>query len=51
MTIQLHAFSASPNCLVIFLVLKELGLSHEVVQLASIEEVQSPEYLATKHPL
>ncbi|CAB4478672.1 unnamed protein product [Rhizophagus irregularis] len=27
-----------------------LGLSYEVVQLNSTEEIKSPEYLATKHP-
>ncbi|CAG8724540.1 8185_t:CDS:2 [Rhizophagus irregularis] len=28
----------------------QLGLSYEVVQLNSTEEIKSPEYLATKHP-
>ncbi|GBB83254.1 hypothetical protein RclHR1_01000010 [Rhizophagus clarus] len=33
----------------VYYVLKELGLSYEVVQ-SSSEEIKTPEYLATKHP-
>jgi glutathione S-transferase len=51
MTIQIFGHTESTFCLVIFHVLKELGLSYEVVQPTSHEELKSPEYLATKHPL
>jgi glutathione S-transferase len=51
MTIQVHGFSASTYSLVIFHVLKELGLSYELIQPSSYEEIKSPEYIATKHPL
>lgn len=51
MTIQLYGFSTYAQSLVIIHVLKELGLSYEVIQPASLEEMKSPEYLATKHPL
>lgn len=51
MTIQVFGHNASPFCLVLFHILKELGLSYEAVQPSSSEEIKSPEYLATKHPL
>ncbi|GES94058.1 glutathione S-transferase [Rhizophagus clarus] len=50
MTIQVFGHSASPFCLVLFHVLKELGLSYETVQPSGPEELKTPEYLATKHP-
>ncbi|CAB4386548.1 unnamed protein product [Rhizophagus irregularis] len=50
MTIQITGYSISPFCLVLFHVLKELGLSYEFTQPDSFEEIKSPEYLATKHP-
>ncbi|PKY29612.1 thioredoxin-like protein [Rhizophagus irregularis] len=50
MTIQITGYSISPFCLVLFHVLKELGLSYEFTQPGSFEEIKSPEYLATKHP-
>ncbi|EXX75823.1 uncharacterized protein OCT59_015357 [Rhizophagus irregularis] len=50
MTIQVFGHTTSTFCLVLFHILKELGLSYEVVQLNSTEEIKSPEYLATKHP-
>ncbi|PKY52824.1 thioredoxin-like protein, partial [Rhizophagus irregularis] len=50
MTIQLYGFSTYAQSLAIIYVLKELGLSYEVIQPASLEEMKSPEYLATKHP-
>jgi glutathione S-transferase len=51
MAIQIHGYPISTYCLVLFHVLKELGLPYEVVQPSSFEEIKSPEYLATKHPL
>ena len=50
MTIQLTGYSISAYCLVLLHVLKELGLSYELVQ-TTPEEIKSPDYLATKHPL
>ncbi|RGB28226.1 glutathione S-transferase [Rhizophagus diaphanus] len=50
MTIQVYGFSTYAQSLVVIYVLKELGLSYEVIQPASLEEIKSPEYLATKHP-
>ncbi|PKK75869.1 glutathione S-transferase [Rhizophagus irregularis] len=50
MTIQLYGYSKYAQSLVIIYVLKELGLSYEVIKPASLEEMKSPEYLATKHP-
>jgi glutathione S-transferase len=51
MTIQLFGYSESTYSLVLIHVLKELGLSYELIQPSSHEEIKSPEYLATKHPL
>jgi glutathione S-transferase len=51
MAIQIYGYSRSSYCLVLFHILKELGLSYELVQLDSLEKIKSPEYLATKHPL
>ncbi|CAB4439683.1 unnamed protein product [Rhizophagus irregularis] len=51
MTIKIYGFSASSNSLVVFHVLKELGLPYEVIQPAGFEEIKSLDYLATKHPL
>ncbi|GES94060.1 glutathione S-transferase [Rhizophagus clarus] len=50
MTIQVHGFSASTYSLVVFHVLKELGLSYELIQLSKFEEIKSPEYIDTIHP-
>ncbi|CAB4439878.1 unnamed protein product [Rhizophagus irregularis] len=50
MTIKIYGFSASSNSLVVFHVLKELGLPYEVIQPAGFEEIKSLDYLATKHP-
>ncbi|CAB4439888.1 unnamed protein product [Rhizophagus irregularis] len=50
MTITVFGYSASTYSIVIFHILKELGLSYEVVQPSSFEEIKSPDYLATKHP-
>ncbi|GBB89338.1 hypothetical protein RclHR1_01600010 [Rhizophagus clarus] len=50
MTIQVFGYPKSTFTLVIFHVLKELGLSYETVQPSSHEEIKTPEYLATKHP-
>ncbi|PKC11278.1 glutathione S-transferase [Rhizophagus irregularis] len=50
MTIKIYGFSASSNSLVVFHVLKELGLPYEVIQPAGLEEIKSSDYLATKHP-
>ncbi|RGB28232.1 glutathione S-transferase [Rhizophagus diaphanus] len=50
MTITVFGYSASTYSLVVLHVLKELGLSYEVVQPSSFEEIKSPDYLATKHP-
>ena len=51
MTIQIIGFYMSPYVLRIITVLHELGLSYELTQPASKEEIKTPEYLATKHPL
>jgi glutathione S-transferase len=51
MTIKVFGHTASTYSLVVLHVLKELGLSYELIQLNSFEEIKSPEYLATKHPL
>jgi glutathione S-transferase len=51
MTIQIFGHPASTYCLVLIYVLKELGLSYDIVQPSSFEEIKSPEYIATKHPL
>jgi glutathione S-transferase len=51
MTIIVFGYSASTFTLVVLTVLKELGLSYEFIQPSSFEEIKSPEYLATKHPL
>lgn len=50
MTITVFGRSASSFNLMLFYVLKELGLSYELVQ-TTPEEVKSSEYLATKQPL
>ncbi|GBB83253.1 hypothetical protein RclHR1_01000009 [Rhizophagus clarus] len=50
MTITVFGFYASPKIHMIYYVLKELGLSYEVIQPSSHEEIKTPEYLATKHP-
>ncbi|CAB4463295.1 glutathione S-transferase III [Rhizophagus irregularis] len=50
MTIKVFGHTASTYSLVVLHVLKELGLSYELIQLNSFEEIKSPEYLATKHP-
>ena len=41
----------SPYVLRIATVLHELGLSYELIEAATTEEIKTPEYLATKHPL
>ncbi|PKK55663.1 hypothetical protein RhiirC2_858929 [Rhizophagus irregularis] len=51
MTITVHGHSASDSSHLVLHVLKELGLSYEFVQPNSFEEIKTPEYLATKHPL
>jgi glutathione S-transferase len=51
MTIQVHGFTESTYSLVVYHVLKELGLSYELIQPNGYEEIKSPEYIATKHPL
>lgn len=51
MTIQITGYSISSYCLLLFHVLKELGVSYEFIQPNSFEEIKTPEYLATKHPL
>ncbi|CAB4439896.1 unnamed protein product [Rhizophagus irregularis] len=48
MTITVYGHSASSFTIIVFYVLKELGLSYEYYQTTS-EEIKSPEYLATKH--
>ncbi|RGB28237.1 glutathione S-transferase [Rhizophagus diaphanus] len=48
MTITVYGHSASSYTIIVFYVLKELGLSYEYYQTTS-EEIKSPEYLATKH--
>ena len=50
MTITVFGTPASPFTLILIYVLKELGLSYELVQITP-EEIKSPDYLATKHPL
>ncbi|PKY52831.1 glutathione S-transferase [Rhizophagus irregularis] len=50
MTIKVFGHTASTYSLVVLHVLKELGLSYELIQLNSFEEIKSPDYLATKHP-
>ncbi|GBB83255.1 hypothetical protein RclHR1_01000011 [Rhizophagus clarus] len=50
MTITVFGFSTSHYSLMIYYVLKELGLSYEVVQPSNHEEIKAPKYLATKHP-
>ncbi|CAB4386551.1 glutathione S-transferase [Rhizophagus irregularis] len=49
MAITVFGRSVSAFNLILFYVLKELGLSYEFVQ-TTPEEVNSPDYLATKHP-
>ena len=51
MTIQIIGYYMSPFVLRIIAVLHELGLSYELNQPANREEIKTPEYLATKHPL
>ncbi|GBB83260.1 hypothetical protein RclHR1_01000016 [Rhizophagus clarus] len=50
MTITVYGYSGSTYSLVLLHILKELGLSYELVQPSSFEEIKTPEYLATKHP-
>ncbi|CAB4439690.1 unnamed protein product [Rhizophagus irregularis] len=50
MTIKVFGHTASTYSLVVLHVLKELGLSYELIQPSGFEEIKSPEYLATKHP-
>ncbi|GBC18754.1 glutathione S-transferase [Rhizophagus irregularis DAOM 181602=DAOM 197198] len=50
MTITVFGHPASTCTLVVLHSLKELGLSYEVVQPSSFEEIKTPEYIATKHP-
>ncbi|GBB83258.1 hypothetical protein RclHR1_01000014 [Rhizophagus clarus] len=50
MTITVFGFTRSPFSHTIYYVLKELGLSYEIVQPNSYEDIKTPEYLATKHP-
>jgi glutathione S-transferase len=51
MTIQVYGFFKSPYCLLLFNILKELGIPYEFIKPANHEEIKTPEYLATKHPL
>ncbi|GES84494.1 glutathione S-transferase [Rhizophagus clarus] len=50
MTIQVTGYRISTYCLVLFHVLKELGIPYELVQPSNFEDIKTPEYLATKHP-
>ncbi|GBB83261.1 hypothetical protein RclHR1_01000017 [Rhizophagus clarus] len=50
MTIIVFGNSTSPYTRIVYYVLKELGLSYEMIQPSSYEEIKTPEYLATKHP-
>ncbi|GES94054.1 glutathione S-transferase [Rhizophagus clarus] len=50
MTIRVFGYSASAYSLMLFYVLKELGLTYENVQPNNYEDIKTPEYLATKHP-
>jgi hypothetical protein len=47
MTIELIAFAT----ISLVTVLKELGLSYKVSPPARLEDIKTPEFLATKHPL
>jgi glutathione S-transferase len=50
MTITVYGHYATACTIIVFCILKELGLSYEYKQ-TTAEEIKSPEYLATKHPL
>ncbi|GBB83257.1 hypothetical protein RclHR1_01000013 [Rhizophagus clarus] len=50
MTIKVFGYTASPYVQMVCYVLKELGLSYEIFQPTTYEEIKTPEYLATKHP-
>ncbi|GBB83256.1 hypothetical protein RclHR1_01000012 [Rhizophagus clarus] len=50
MTIKVFGKPVSPYTQMVYYVLKELGLSYEIIQPSSLEEIKTSEYLATKHP-
>ncbi|CAB4439883.1 unnamed protein product [Rhizophagus irregularis] len=49
MTITVYGHYATACTIIVFCILKELGLSYEYKQ-TTAEEIKSPEYLVTKHP-
>ena len=51
MTIELISFSGSGLTLSIITVFKELGLTYKLSPPAQFEDIKTPEFLATKHPL
>jgi glutathione S-transferase len=51
MTIQIVGFTQSSYTLIVIATLKELGVPYELVKPSKFEEIKTPEYLATKHPL
>lgn len=51
MTIQLTGFAGSTCTLRVIATLKELDIPYEFTPPASFQDIKTPEYLATKHPL